>query len=388
MSLLIRNVQLVLEEGILWDGALLVREGRIAALGREEELPCPADAELLDGEGLYLGPGFVDIHVHGGGGHLFYQEPEQAAEHFLAHGETTILPALYFYLGPEEYVEAIRRIRSAAGSGGAGRVIAGVYMEGPYLNPKYGADPEKNQWLGPVDPEKYRPVVDCAGSFARMWAVAPEREGVAEFMRYVRSVDPAARFSVAHSEADFAQMAEAKALGANQLTHCMDATGRRSDWEGTRGCGPDEYCLLDREMYAELISDSRGIHVSSALQRLILQSKGPDRVVLITDSSVRRHPAPKGLETVTDLSFDPKGRLGGSLLTMDQACRNLMHHTNCGIAQAFLLASRNPARAVGLEDRGTLAPGKRADLVLTDDRFRVKRVFLEGKTAAIDETLV
>lgn len=132
-------------------------------------------------------------------------------------------------------------------------------------------------------------------------------------------------------------------------------------------------------MYAELICDSMGVHISAELQQLVLRVKGIDKVVLISDSFVSEEEAPEDLRYVTDLSFDASGDLSGSRLTLDAACRNIMAHTNCGIAQAFLMASRNPARAIGMDDEiGTIAVGKKANLVFVDDMFHVKEVMLNG----------
>jgi len=152
------------------------------------------------------------------------------------------------------------------------------------------------------------------------------------------------------------------------------------DRTGLRGTGPDEYCFQDPDMYAEMICDSFGIHVMPDMQRLILHCKGLDRVILITDSATFSVPNPPQYAHVEDLNFDEIGGINGSKLTMDQACRNLMTHTNCGITQAFLLASRNPARALGMDHEiGSIAVGKKANLVLVDDRFRVQKVLLEGQ---------
>jgi len=102
--------------------------------------------------------------------------------------------------------------------------------------------------------------------------------------------------------------------------------------------------------------------------------------VLITDSTTHNNPNPEVFAHVTDLNFDPRGGLSGSKMTMDQACHNIMTHTNCGIAQAFLMASSNPARVIGLDHEiGTIEPGKRADLVFVDDKFHVKQVLLNGE---------
>ena len=376
----IHNAKVVLETGILFDGVILLDGDRIAQVGDRREVQIPADAEMIDAGGAYVGPGFVDIHVHGGNGHMFDSEPLQAAEHFLANGETTILATLYYNLSKEGFLDSIKKVQAAMAAGGAGSAIAGIYMEGPYMNPKFGAMPERNKWKGAITEDAYKEVVDTVGTDAFVWSVAPEREGIEEFVRYAGSVNPHAVFAVGHSEATPAQVRKMKRYGLILQTHCMDATGNYSEWVGTRGAGPDEACLTDPDMYAELICDSGAVHVNKDLINLIVRTKGVDKVVLITDSFVSDLPAPEKLKHITDLIFDENCWLSGSKLTMNVACRNIMAHTNCGIAQAFLMASRNPARVIGLEDEsGTIEVGKRADLVFVDDVFNVKHVMLGGK---------
>lgn len=377
----IHNAKVVLERGVLFDGVILLDGDRIAAVGPRRVMEIPGDAQMIDADGAYVGPGFVDIHVHGGNGHMFDAEPAEAAAYFLGNGETTILATLYYNLSKEGFLESIRKVQDAMAAGGAGAAIAGIYMEGPYMNPKYGAMSERNKWRGEITLDAYKELVDAAGSDAFVWAVAPEREGIEEFVKYARSVNPRAVFSVGHSEATPAQIRRLKKFGRLTLqTHCMDATGRHSEWVGTCGAGPDEACMTDPDMYAEMLCDSYGVHVNRDLINLIIHTKGLGKVVLITDSFVSDLPAPEGLRHVTDLIFDENGLLSGSKLTMNVACRNLMTHTNCGIAQAFLMASRNPARAIGLDDEvGTIEPGKRANLVFVDDMFNVKKVMLGGK---------
>lgn len=376
----IHNAKVVLERGILFDGAILLDGDRIAAVGSRRELEIPADCQMIDAEGAYVGPGFVDIHVHGGNGHMFDSEPLQAAEHFLKNGETTILATLYYNLSKEGFLTSIKKVQDAMAAGGAGSTIAGIYMEGPYMNPKFGAMPERNKWKGEITLDAYKEVVDAAGTDAFVWAIAPEREGIEEFVKYAGFVNPHAVFSVGHSEATPAQVRKLKRRGLCLQTHCMDATGSFSEWVGTRGAGPDEACLTDPDMYAELICDSGAVHVNKDLINLVVGTKGVDKVVLITDSFVSDLPAPEKLKHITDLIFDENCWLSGSKLTMNVACHNLMSHTNCGIAQAFLMASRNPARVIGLEDEiGTIEPGKLANLVFVDDVFNVKKVMLGGK---------
>ena len=376
----IHNAKVVLERGILFDGAIVLEGDRILKVGNRREVEIPAGAEWIDAEGAYVGPGFVDIHVHGGNGYMFDAEPLQAAEHFLRNGETTILATLYYNLSKEGFLDSIKKVQAAMAAGGAGSAIAGIYMEGPYMNPKFGAMPERNKWKGDITPDAYKEVVDAAGTDAFVWAIAPERPGIEGFVDYAGSVNPHAVFSVGHSEATPAQVRKLKRKGLILQTHCMDATGSFSEWVGTRGAGPDEACLTDPDMYAELICDSGAVHVNQDLINLIVKTKGVDKVVLITDSFVSDLPAPEKLKHITDLIFDENCWLSGSKLTMNVACRNIMSHTNCGIAQAFLMGSRNPARVLGLDDEiGTIEEGKRADLVFVDDVFNVKKVILGGK---------
>ena len=130
---------------------------------------------------------------------------------------------------------------------------------------------------------------------------------------------------------------------------------------------------MEPELYTELICDSKPIHVCPDMQRLIIHNKGINRVILITDST------PAEFGDVDDINFDEKGGVAGSKLTLDKACRNIMTHTNCGIAQAFVMASLTPARALGWgDDLGSIEVGKVADLVFVDDKFNVQKVMLQG----------
>ena len=375
----IKNAKVVLEYGIIFDGVILIEDGRIINVGKADDVAIPDHAVCYDAAGAYVGPGFVDIHVHGGDGHFFYAEPEEAAQHFLNHGETTVLATLYYDVSRQTFLDSIHRVKEAMANGKAAKAIAGFYMEGPYMNPKYGASPEKNKWRGPILREDYQEILEAAGEYAKVWAVAPEREGIEPFVKDAKNVNPNTVFSVGHSEASPAQIRNLKKYGLCLQTHCMNATGRLDKYVGVRSCGPDEACMADRDMYAEVICDSCGIHVQPDMLRMIYEIKGADRMILISDSFVSYEDSPEDLRHITDLVFDANGLLSGSKLTMDIACRNLIHHTSCGICQAFLLASRNPARAIGLDNEvGTIEVGKKANLVFVDDLFHVKKVMLEG----------
>ena len=377
------NANLVLESGILFDAAMLIQDGRIAAFGPERDLNIPVKAEVIDAQGAYVGPGFVDIHVHAGGGYSTCREPEKAAEFFLRHGETSILATTDYDMTLEIFLEVIETIKKGMKNA---PTIKGIYMEGPFTNPNYGSHADLNPWRGGVLEQDYKPLVDACGDVVKVWTVGPEREDLLPFLKYARQVNPNVVIAVGHSEATPMQIRALGKFRPTLMTHTMNATGRINEIPGLRGCGPDEYCFKEPEMYAELISDSCAIHVHPEMQQLLLHTKGVDRIVLVSDSTVYDNPVPAQYAHVPDLNFDHNGHIAGSKLTMDMACRNIMTHTNCGIAQAFLMASTNPARVIGMDDEiGSIEKGKIADLVFVDDRFNVKKVMLAGEVCKFGE---
>jgi len=369
----IKNAQLVLENGIIWDGIIAINNDRIIDYGSAVDMNIPDDAEVIDAQGAYVGPGFVDIHVHGGNGFSACFETEKAADFFLQHGTTSFLATPS---GNQDKFEAIKNVKKLINKIPQ---LKGMYVEGPYLNPKYGAFAKSSPWGDGVNEKDYKPLLDETGDVVKIWMVAPELEGITGFLEYARKVNPNVIFAVGHSEATPTQI---RAMGKYKPavhTHVMDATGRQPVPGGTRGYGPDEYCFLEPDIYAELISDSCAVHVNPDLQRLVIKNKGINRVVLITDSTIHKNPSPEALAHVTDLNFTPTGGIAGSKLTMDVACRNIMTHTNTSIAQAFLMASTNPAKLLGLDEEiGSIAKGKIADLVFVDDKFNVQKVMLGG----------
>ena len=373
----ITNCQIVLESGILFDGTLIIEDNKISSFGEARVTEIPKDAEVIDAGGRYVGPGFVDIHVHGGGGHDTYVNPEAAELHFLRHGETAILPTVPYDLDKNGFLEAIRTVKEYMPRA---KTIKGINFEGPYTNPKYGSHAYMNPWNKPISEEDFKPIVDEAGDLATIWSVAPELDGIIPFLEYAKKVNPKTIFAIGHSEATPAEIRAMGKYHPRLMTHIMNATGRLAAPGGTRDYGPDEYALKEPEVYAEMISDSMPVHLPSDLQRYVIKAKTVDKVILITDSTYYETEPPENLKHVTDLSFDEHGGLAGSRMTMDMACRNIMKHTSCGITEAFLMASRNPARLIGLDDEiGTIEVGKTADLVIVDDRFNVDTVILGGK---------
>lgn len=295
----------------------------------------------------------------------------------LKNGTTSFLATPYYSQKFETFADAIRNAREAMKEV---KTLKGLYLEGPYINVNYGAFSHLNPWRHPIDANEYKAFVDEAGTLAKVWTIAPEREGLVPFLEYAKKVNPDTVFAVGHSEATPKQIHDLGKYRPTLQTHSMCATGRLPHEKGIRSAGPDEYCFSKPDVYCELISDSYGIHVSAELQRMLLQIKGVHRIVLISDSTCAKpYTPPQNWADVKDLNFDDHSDIAGSKLTLALACRNIMSHTNCGISQAFIMASLNPAKVIGLDKEiGSIEKGKKADLVFVDDKFNVERVILDG----------
>ncbi len=374
--LAIINAVIVMPDHYIPNGTVLVDNGRILDFGKRVEIP--ENTKILDAGGAYVGPGLIDIHTHADGETFFTEDPVKAAFTLLMHGVTDVMPALYYNMNDVEYVEAIEKIRAAMPSA---KNIIGLYMEGPYLNPNFGCNRENNPWKDPVNADKYKKVVDTAADLARVWCVAPERENIEEFVKYAKEKCPDAVFSVAHSEAEPCDIEKLMKYGLKLATHHTNATGTLYRYPECRTACVDETALYNHEIYTELICDKVGIHVDPYMLRLVKKIKGDDRIILIADAFVEHGPIPDGelYEGADDINFDFTGEIAGSKMILDGPCRNMMVHTGASLCQVFKYASTNPARLLGLSDKGCIEKGNIANLIVVDDKFNVKNVILAGE---------
>ena len=278
----------------------------------------------------------------------------------------------------EQYIEMSHRVREAMKSP-EGKSIGGIYFEGPYSNPKYGSNRNLNPWNKPVLAEDYEPMIEASRGIVKVWGVAPERKDILPFVIAAKEAEPNVRFAVTHSEATPQQIEKLIPYGLCIGTHHTNATGTIVNYPECRGCCVDEAVNYNKSIYAEIISDSRGIHVDPYMQRLVRNIKGDDKIILISDRTKTGAPAPEGYEGVTDLNFDYEAEIAGSKLSLEIACRNFMKHTGASIVDAFKFASLNPATALGFTDRGQILEGLRADLIIVDHKMNVKKVILEGE---------
>ena len=388
--LAIINAELVVRDHLIPEAVLFVEDGKIAGFGEMRTTPIPEGCEIIDAKGLYVGPGLVDIHCHSGTGVRFIHDPVKATQEHLQCGTTSILATPSTRGTLPGYLEQIDGIRKAM-EAPEGSIIAGIYMEGPYINPGFGSmsnmdGPNQPRVFDPV-PEDYEPLLAAGADIIRVWGLAPER-GLERFVKAAKAANPEVRFAVTHSEATPQQIEALMPYGLCIGTHHTNATGTIVNYPECRGVCVDEAVNYNDGIYAEIISDSMGIHVDPYMQRLVRKIKGDDKIILISDQTIHEPMLVPGLEHVTDLNFTYRKSGGidisGSKLTLNVACRNWMKHTGASIVDAFKVGSYNPAKAVGLTDRGEIAVGKRADLIITDHKMNVSTVILGGKVQNIN----
>lgn len=382
------NAKIVLPDRII-EGNVIVNGDRITAVG---ETDIPDEAEITDAGGLYVGPGLVDEHVHGyhqyGEGYDIIDNTRAVADAHLKHGVTSITPSPSYSLRMERYLSVISQCNDAIAEGGSS--IAGIHLEGPYINPHLGAG-RKYAWK--YSDEAFTRLFEEAKGNVLHCTYAPEMpfaENVENIIsRYGAVMD------IGHTQADPESIYRSVRKGLKIVTHLFDATGNYRgihafDMTGDPQDGVSYVVLGIPGLYYELISDSGGIHATYASQRLALRCAGEDHIILVSDCTYHRRADtnPEDYEgnagKPADINLGRNGKLFGSRLTVADCAANFMKATGADIRVAFKCASTNSARALGLyENIGSVETGKKANLIFTDGDFTVKKVIFNGKE--IDE---
>ena len=342
------------------------------------------DHPSVDAGGSYLVPGFVDVHVHGWGGHDAMGDAaalDGMARRLLRRGVTSFLPTAVSAPQAElaAFAERVRAWRPKSPSDGADPL--GFNLEGPFLaSSRRGAhDPVHLQVPATVSRTTLEPLIDGL----RLLTIAPELPGAADLIGWLRSRGVAT--SVGHSAATFAEARAGFDAGATSTTHLFNAMSGIDH----RSPGVALAALLDDAVYVELIAD--GIHVHAELWQLITRLKPPDRLLLVSDA-VALAGMGDGHGWIGGLAVEVVGprvtlagtsTLAGSVIALDTAVRNLVA-SGVALPTAVAAASRNPLALLGITDRGRIAAGQRADLVELDANLRVCRVMRSGTWFAAD----
>ena len=273
------NGSIMLRDKIITGGNLLVENDKIVAVtDREADFP---DARIIDAKGQFVSPGFIDIHVHGGGDHDFMDGTVDAflkiAEMHAAHGTTSMLPTT-LTADKEGILQTLEVYEHAAKQNKYGATFIGLHLEGPYfsMNQRGAQDP---RYIRDPEPTEYLEVLGRSKSIRR-WSAAPERRGAIEFGRILceRGILP----SMAHTDAIYEEALEAFENGYTLLTHFYSAMSGVTRKNAFRYAGVIEAGYLHDELDVEIIAD--GVHLPAPLLKLIYKIKGPDRIALITDA--------------------------------------------------------------------------------------------------------
>ena len=370
----------VLTPGGAEPGWVRISGDRIDAAGAADEPPeQPAHGTIYNCGGRLLAPGFVDMHVHGGGGGSFTSgDPDEAREVARFHrrfGTTTIVASLVTAPIPE-LTKAIAELAGLVET----NELAGLHLEGPYLsrarcgahNPSYLRKPDIDEVTG---------LIEAGRGTIKMITVAPELPGAIELIAHC--VEAGVVAAVGHTDATYSETRRALAAGARVATHLYN--GMRGQHH--REPGPPTALLGAPNVVVELIND--GVHLHEAVIGLTIDAVGAERVALITDAMAAAgggdgvYPLGPMTVRVTDgvaRLLGPGGAIAGSTLTMDRAVARAVEVAGVSVADAVTSASLTPARVLGLGDRvGSIEPGKQADLILLDEKMSVWKVMVKGR---------
>ena len=337
--------------------------------------------DLIDLEGHHLAPGFIDVQMNGGFGHDLTSDPwtiPVLAGHLPAHGVTAFLPTI-ITSPADSVVAALDVVRGLRRPAAGGASVLGLHMEGPFLSPeRVGA--HESAYLRLPDPSLTRGW--SRGSGVRLVTLAPELPGSLAVVREL--VARGVAVSAGHSMASYSQLGDAVDAGVRAATHLFNAMGPFHHREP----GLIGRAFTDDRLAASIIVD--GHHVHTAAVRTAWTMLGAGRLMLITDA-IAGLGMGDGLFELAGVPVQVSGGaartadgvLAGSVLSMDEAVRNLIEITGCSPSEAFASASTTPARVLGETDRGMISEGMRADLTVLDETLSVVTTFVDGAIAFV-----
>ncbi|HEX3385933.1 MAG TPA: N-acetylglucosamine-6-phosphate deacetylase [Mucilaginibacter sp.] len=387
MQLKLFNGQIITPQGILENGNMLVTDGIITEISATD-IDAP-HAKEINARGKYISPGFIDIHVHGGGGHDFMDNSVdgflEIAKLHAKHGTTAMLPTT-LSCEKADLLETLNVYEKANAINAEGAQFIGIHIEGPYfaMNQRGAQDP---RYIRNPDPQEYREILSASKHIKR-WSAAPELPGAIEFGRYMAAngVLPA----IAHTDAIYEDVIEAFNNGYSLATHFYSAMSGVTRRNAFRYAGVIESAYLIDDMLVEIIAD--GKHLPAPLLKLIYKIKGPERIALITDA-MRAAGLPPGESILGSLKdgikvivedevakMPDRGAFAGSVATFDRLVRNMVTLAGVPLVEAVRMASETPASIMKIGDRkGALEAGKDADIVIFDENIKIETTIVNSK---------
>jgi N-acetylglucosamine-6-phosphate deacetylase len=392
------NGRIVTPYRVLHGATLLINGGKITAL-HEGDIEAP-EAQTIDAGGLYVAPGFIDIHIHGGGGHDFMDGTPEAfleiARLHARHGTTSMTPTTLSSEKEElhQILQVYERVsagddpapHASPGRANPGSAFIGMHLEGPYfsMNQRGAQDP---RYIRDPDPLEYQPLLAQFPSIKR-WSAAPELNGALAFAEFVRS--KGVLVALAHTDAIYEEVLQGFEKGFTHATHLYSAMSGVTRRGAARYAGAIESAFLIDEMTVEIIAD--GVHLPPPLLKLVYKIKGADRTALITDAMRGAGMPPgesilgsrhNGLRVIVEdgvAKLPDRSAFAGSVATADRLVRNMIQLADVPLCDAVRMMTSTPAAIMGVADRkGVLTPGKDADIVLFDDQINVQLTMSGGR---------
>jgi N-acetylglucosamine-6-phosphate deacetylase len=379
--LCIHNARVILEDRIDDNGWVRVEDDLIDTVA--SGVP-PDRYERIDAKGNYLAPGFIDLHVHGGNGSEFLHGTADgfltAAEFHLSGGTTALCPTAA--TASYNHFDSFLEVWECAKSRSAVRLLP-VHLEGPHLAPsKAGAQDPK--WMTAPGAEQKDWILSQAQNISQM-TIAPEVPGALQLIDAVTRAG--VTMSAGHTNASDEEMRAAIAVGLTKVTHLFNAMSTATKRGLFRQAGTLEFALSEEKIFCELVAD--GFHVSPTLLKLTCRAKGFERIALVSDC-LAGGGLPEGSRFQLGslpckvgpgyCVLEDETALAGSLARMIDLVRTMTQQAEVPLFAAVRMASLTPATILGIDDRfGSIRPAKTADLLLFDDQFAVRRVWIAGK---------
>lgn len=363
----------IIKENEILENKVIVFNDKIVGLYDK----VPKDADIIDAKGMYVSPGLIDIHVHGSCNCDVMDKSVDAIKTIgngiKENGVTSFLPTT-MTMSEEDIHEALDTIRESMNIKYNGAQILGVHLEGPFINNKYkGAQSDEF-----IQVPNF-PFIEDYVDIIKIISYAPEVDKNFNFTKEVKEKTDIT-LSIAHTNATYEEAISAIKLGASNITHLFNAMTPLNHREmGVVGAA------LTSNVYCEIICDN--IHINPALFQFVLNNKGKDKVILITDC-MRAGCMPDGKYDLGGQDVFVKdgaarlaaGNLAGSVLNLNKAVYNFMKKTNLSLNEAINLASLNPAKSINMDDRkGSLEINKDADIAIFNDEMDCYMTVLQGE---------
>jgi N-acetylglucosamine-6-phosphate deacetylase len=380
------NGNIITPQKIIEGGSVLIKDGLISRINAT--ITDVKDAVEIDAGGMFVSPGFIDIHVHGGGGADFMDGTEEAflkvAATHARYGTTSMLPTT-LTSSREELFNTFDVYKTAYKKNVEGAKFLGLHLEGPYISinqcgaqdPKYMRNP---------DPKEYKEIL-AATDVIKRWSAAPELEGALEFGKYLTEKGILA--ALAHTDAIYEEALKGFESGYTLATHFYSAMSGVTRRNAFRYAGVIEAAYLIDEMDVEIIAD--GIHLPAPLLQLVYKIKGAKRTALITDA-MRAAGMPEGESVLGNMDtglkviiedgvakLPDRSAFAGSVATADRLVRNMINMAGVSLSEAVEMITQTPARILNIgHQTGSIKEGLAADLVIFDSNINIQLTMVNG----------